>query len=75
MFEVASQIIICLILAALLGWIIGYLMGKATCPSDNDCHQSRDSSHELHINNKDTHSVADTEIEVSTYPKLISNRF
>jgi hypothetical protein len=54
MFEVASQIIICLILAALLGWIIGYLMGKATCPSDNDCNKGRDSSHELHINNKDT---------------------
>lgn len=39
MFEVAAQIIICLILAALLGWIIGYLMGKATCLKENDAHQ------------------------------------
>ena len=51
MFEVASQIIICLILAALLGWIIGYLMGKATCSGD-DCHKAKENSHELHINNK-----------------------
>jgi len=47
MFEVASQIIICLILAALLGWIIGYLMGKATCSNN-----SEDNSHELHIDSQ-----------------------
>jgi len=51
MFEVASQIIICLILAALLGWIIGYLMGKATCSKDKDCQETKGSSHELHIDN------------------------
>jgi predicted flap endonuclease-1-like 5' DNA nuclease len=51
MFEVASQIIICLILAALLGWIIGYLMGKATCAKNRDCHETKKGSHELHIDN------------------------
>jgi len=51
MFEVASQIIICLILAALLGWIIGYLMGKATCSKNRDCQETKESSHELHIDN------------------------
>ncbi len=57
MFEIASQIIICLILAALLGWIIGYLMGKSTCSDTSKCHKGKDNSHELHIDNKkDTNS-------------------
>lgn len=51
MFEVAAQIIICLILAALLGWIIGYLMGKASCQKENECQPVKDNSHELHIDN------------------------
>ena len=37
MLEIASQIIICLILAALLGFIIGYLLGKSTCAGDEPC--------------------------------------
>jgi predicted flap endonuclease-1-like 5' DNA nuclease len=73
MFEVASQIIICLILAALLGWIIGYLMGKATCSSDNDCHKGRDNSHELHIDNNSVATVmSNTNIEVGTQPILLA---
>ncbi len=36
MLEIASQMILCLLLAALLGFIIGYLFGKMTCASD-DC--------------------------------------
>ena len=59
MFEVASQIIICLILAAVLGWIIGYLMGKATCPND-DCSKPQDNSHELHIDNRNTNATEST---------------
>ncbi len=31
MFEIACKIIFCLILAALLGFIIGYLLGKRKC--------------------------------------------
>lgn len=76
MFEVASQIIICLILAALLGWIIGYLMGKATCTADNDCHKAKDNSHELHINNKDDEQIvplmSDTPVKVGTKPVLLT---
>ncbi len=63
MLEVASQIIICLILAALLGWIIGYLMGKSTCPKINKCHKSQENTHELHIDNQD---FVDTNGETST---------
>jgi len=69
MFEVASQIIICLILAALLGWIIGYLMGKATCSDGSDCHEAPDSSHELHINNV---KVGTQNVKIGTQPVLLS---
>jgi len=78
MFEVASQIIICLILAALLGWIIGYLMGKATCAKNKDCHETKESSHELHIDNNgnDSNAVAplmsETKVEVGTQPVLLT---
>jgi NADH-quinone oxidoreductase subunit E len=34
MLAIASQIILCLVLAALLGLIIGYLLGKANCPKE-----------------------------------------
>jgi len=37
MFEIASQIVICLILAALLGFIVGYLLGKSTCSEEVEC--------------------------------------
>ena len=76
MFEVASQIIICLILAAILGWIIGYLMGKATCTND-DCNKGEENSHELHINNKDNSLVvplmSETKVEVGTKPQLLTS--
>ncbi len=32
MLAIASQIVLCLVLAALLGLIIGYLLGKGNCP-------------------------------------------
>jgi NADH-quinone oxidoreductase subunit E len=35
MLAIASQIILCLVLAALLGLIIGYLLGKSNCPKDD----------------------------------------
>lgn len=54
MLEVASQIIICLILAALLGWIIGYLMGNANCKNKKKCHKEPNNTHELHVDNKET---------------------
>ena len=80
MFEVASQIIICLILAALLGWIIGYLMGKATCLNNDECHKGEDNSHELHINNQNTDTasveattlMSETPVNTGTKPVLLS---
>ena len=62
MLEVASQIIICLILAALLGWIIGYLMGKATCLNNEDSLIAKENTHPLPIKNK----------VVGTKPKLLT---
>jgi len=76
MFEVASQIIICLILAALLGWIIGYLMGKATCAQKGNCHEGEENSHELHIDNREkevvTSPITDESVEVGTKPLLLT---
>jgi len=54
MLEVASQIVLCLAIAALLGFIIGYLIGKMSCKSD-DCHAHDTHSnhgHSAHINTK-----------------------
>ncbi|MBU1667203.1 hypothetical protein KKC13_02225 [bacterium] len=51
MLEIASQIILCLILATLIGGIIGYLLGKATC-GDDQCHEAPKATHELHIDNQ-----------------------
>ena len=53
MLEIASQMILCLLLAALLGFIIGYLFGKMTCSHD-DCGDKGD-----------THAVTDTHSEHS----------
>ena len=53
MFEIASQIVICLILAALLGGIIGYLLGKATCAERSKCNEASVGSHELHIDQQE----------------------
>lgn len=50
MFEIASQIVICLLLATLIGAIIGFLLGKATCGKGKECQHPADDAHELHIN-------------------------
>jgi len=59
MLEIASQMIVCLLLAALLGFIIGYLLCKATCNDDLGC-----DSEETH----DTHSESQHTTEVSGEP-------
>ncbi len=43
MLEIASQMILCLLLAALLGFIIGYLFGRSSCSDDIQC--GSDDSH------------------------------
>jgi NADH-quinone oxidoreductase subunit E len=54
MLEIASQMILCLLLAALLGFIIGYLFGKSTCAND-DCGQVPTPPHDnTHAASSDT---------------------
>ena len=60
MLEVAAQIIICLILAALLGGIIGYLLGRAGCNKQSKCNEEKVGTHELHIDNNGISSTAKT---------------
>ncbi len=45
MLAIASQIILCLVLAALIGLIIGYLLGKANCPKNTYKAASISNSH------------------------------
>jgi len=66
MLEIASQMILCLLLAALLGFIIGYLFGKGTCASD-DCGHTEDTHHD---DSHDTHAVATT--ATNNKPELLS---
>lgn len=47
MLEIASQMILCLLLAALLGFIIGYIFGKSTCAQDS-CGTSTEETHDTH---------------------------
>ena len=61
MLEIASQMILCLLLAALLGFIIGYLFGKSTCTND-DCEQSTETHHD------DTHTTASDTAMISETP-------
>jgi predicted flap endonuclease-1-like 5' DNA nuclease len=66
MLEIASQMILCLLLAALLGFIIGYLFGKGTCASD-DCGHTEDTHHD---DSHDTHAVVTT--TTNDKPELLS---
>jgi len=45
MLEIASQMIICLLLAALIGAIIGYLFGRSSC-GDSTCGHTPESDHQ-----------------------------
>jgi len=45
MLEIASQMILCLLLAALLGLIIGYLLGRGSC-GNNDCEEITSKVHD-----------------------------
>ena len=52
MLEIASQMVLCLLLAALFGIIIGYILGKITCAGD--------SSQETNVKGNGTHDIATT---------------
>lgn len=53
MSEVISQIIIYLILVALIGGVIGYLIGKSSCEKESSCNEKVEGTHELHIDRKE----------------------
>lgn len=38
MLEIAGQIILCLLIVAIIGFILGYLLGRASCSDDSNCH-------------------------------------
>jgi len=59
MLEIASQMILCLLLAALLGFIMGYFFGKSTC-ANNNC------DHIEEINHSNTHDSHETQESAST---------
>ena len=87
MLEIASQMILCLLLAALLGFIIGYLFGKNTCASDK-CGEHKENTHKETSNvssktidtahstvsqsNTSTSDTKEVEVEAGTEPLLLS---
>ena len=76
MLEIALQIIFCLILAALLGGIIGYLLGKSSCKESlspdehlNLIKSTTDSNHgQTNLNVQ-----SETSIETGTQPTLLTS--
>ena len=68
MFEIGSQIVICLIVAALIGGVIGYLIGQAGCAKKSHCNESTEGTHELHIDQQDTERIIVSEI-IEDLPK------
>jgi len=52
MFVIASQIILCLLIAVLIGAIIGYVLGKSHCQKKESTPKEA-STHELHIDNRE----------------------
>jgi len=65
MLEIASQMILCLLLAALLGFIIGYLFGKGTCADDN-CGEDNTAHKDDEGHTQSTQSIASSVESVST---------
>jgi len=68
MLEIASQMILCLVLAALLGFIIGYLFGKSTC-TDDVCGHTADTPQ---VESHDTHAIAADSSSTTDKPELLT---
>ena len=60
MFEIAGQIVICLMMAVLMGGVIGYLIGKASCAEKSSCNKGTKGTHELHIDQKESENEVST---------------
>jgi len=67
MLEIASQMILCLLLAALIGFIIGYLFGKNGCSSDIQC----DSDMHHDTDEQNSHLEESDPIEAGKAPQLL----
>ena len=52
MFEIISQILIYFILVALIGLVVGYLIGRASCTKNDSCNKKPKDTHELNIKQK-----------------------
>ncbi len=84
MLEIASQMVLCLLLAALLGFIIGYLLGKSNCSSDIHCdteethHEEEEDHHEevaplmSQVSDEEEVVVSEEEIPSGVAPELLS---
>jgi len=69
MFEIISQIAICLIIAGIIGMFIGYIIGKSSCQEKSKCSENTNTEplHTLHIDtqeNQNTTSKATVETKV-----------
>ncbi len=71
MSEVVSQIIIYLILAALIGFVAGYLIGRASCTKNDSCNEKPKGTHELHIDQREQTDIGKKSKDVGERPILL----
>ena len=72
-----SESIIYFIFVALIGGVVGYLIGKSSCAKRSSCNEGKKGTHELHIDqreqlNKESTPVSDEPKEVGEKPTLLS---
>jgi len=72
-----SESIIYFIFVALIGGVVGYLIGKSSCAKRSSCNEGKKGTHELHIDqreqlNKESTPVSNEPKEVGKKPTLLS---
>ena len=72
-----SEGIIYFIFVALIGGVVGYLIGKSSCAKRSSCNEGKKGIHELHIDqreqlNKESTPVSNEPKEVGKKPTLLS---
>ncbi len=71
-----SEGIIYFIFVALIGGVVGYLIGKSSCAKRSSCNEGEKGTHELHIDqreqlNKESTPVSNEPKEVGKKPKTL----
>ncbi len=74
MLEIAAQIVICLLLAALIGFIIGYLFGRNSCSPDISCDEENETPIESRVHSNQLEATEKENVkplDEGTAPELL----